>query len=85
MHQTSNKGQCCQDPTGQSQEICVKDQRLKFQLDPMVNEVGTFILRKVCSLEKWVAPQNEIKKRKGGCTKINNSRTSKCSINPWPH
>jgi len=50
MHQTSNKGQCCQqpnymelaikncsnyrapiqDPTGQSQELCVKDQLLKF-------------------------------------------------------
>jgi len=39
-------------------------------IDPTVNEVGTFILRKVCSVEKWVAPQNEIKKRQGGCTKI---------------
>jgi len=26
-----------QDPTGQSQELCVKDQRLKFQIDPTVN------------------------------------------------
>jgi len=71
-----------QDPTGQSQEPCVKDQLLKFQLDPTINEVGTFILRKVCSVEKWIVSQNEIKKRKGGCTKINSSRTSKCSINP---
>jgi len=39
-----------QDPTGQSHEICVKDQLLKYQLDPTVNEVGTFILRKMCSV-----------------------------------
>jgi len=30
--------------TGQSQELCVKDRQLKYQLDPTVNEVGTFIL-----------------------------------------
>jgi len=45
-----------QDPTGQIQELCVKDQQLKFQLDPTVNEVGTFILQKVCNVEKKVAP-----------------------------
>jgi len=39
-----------QDPTGQRQELCVKNQLLKYQLDPMVNEVGSFILRKVCSV-----------------------------------
>jgi len=39
-----------QDPTGQSLELCVKDQLLKFSLDPIVNEVETFILRKVCSV-----------------------------------
>jgi len=32
------------------QEICVKDHQLKYQLNPMVNEVGTFILRKLCSV-----------------------------------
>jgi len=36
--------------TGQSQKLCVKDQLLKYQLDPTVNEVGTFILQKVCSV-----------------------------------
>ena len=41
-----------QDLTSQSQELCVKDQLLKFQLDPTVNEVGTFILRKVYNVEK---------------------------------
>jgi len=45
-----------QDPTSQDQELCVKDQLLKFQLDPTVNIVGTFILQKVCSVEKKVAP-----------------------------
>jgi len=65
MHQTSNKGQCCQqpnykdlaikncfhyrasiqDPTGKSQELGVKDRLLKFQLDPIINDVETFILR----------------------------------------
>jgi len=44
-----------QDPTDQSQELCVMDQLLKFQFDPTVNEVGTFILRKVYSVGKWVA------------------------------
>jgi len=39
-----------QDRTGQSQKLCVKDQLLKYQLDPTVNEVVTFILRKVCSV-----------------------------------
>jgi len=41
-----------QDRTGQSQKLCVKDQLLKYQLDPTVNEVVTFILQKVCSVEK---------------------------------
>ena len=81
----SNDRAPIQDPTGQSQELCVKDQLLKFQLDPTVNEVETFILRKVCSAGKWVVPQNEIKKRKGVYTKINSSHISKCSINPWLH
>jgi len=40
------------DPTGQSQELCLKDQLLKFQLNPTVNIVKIFILRKVCSAEK---------------------------------
>jgi len=40
------------DPTVQSQELCVKDTLLKFQLDPTVNVVEIFILRKVCSVEK---------------------------------
>jgi len=44
-----------QDPTSQSQELCVKDQLLKFQFDPTVNELGTFILRKMCSVGKRVA------------------------------
>jgi len=39
-----------QDPTDQNLELCVKDQLLKFPLDPTVNEVETFILRKVCSV-----------------------------------
>jgi len=43
--------------TGQSQELCVKDQLLKYHLDPTVNEVGTFILRKVWCVEKKVALQ----------------------------
>jgi len=74
-----------QDLTSQSQELRVKDHLLKFQIDTTVNEIRTFILRKVRNVEKWVAPQNKVKKRKCGCTKINSSRTSKCSINPWPH
>jgi len=37
-----------QDRTDQSQKLCVKDQLLKYQLDPTINEVVTFILRKVC-------------------------------------
>jgi len=41
-----------QDPTGQSQKLFVKDQVLKFQLKPTVNEVETFLLRKVFSVEK---------------------------------
>jgi len=61
------------------------EQLLKYQLHPTVNEIEIVILRRVYSVEKWVALQNEIKKRKGGCTKINSSRTSKSSINPWPH
>jgi len=40
------------DPTIKSQALCVKDQLLKFQLDPTVNVVEIFILRKVCSVEK---------------------------------
>jgi len=40
------------DPTGQNQEFCVKDQQLKYQLDPTVNAVEIFILRKVCNAEK---------------------------------
>ena len=40
------------DPTSQSQEFCFKDQLLKFQLDPTVNSIGIFILRKVCNVEK---------------------------------
>ena len=47
-----------QDSTSQSQELCVKDQLLTFWLDPTVNEVRTFILRKVCSAGKWVAPHH---------------------------
>jgi len=49
---------CChyrapiKDSTGQSQELCVKDQLLKFQLDPTVNIVEIFRLRNVCSVEK---------------------------------
>jgi len=39
-----------QDQTGQSQKLRVKDPLLKYQLDPTVNEAGTFILRKVCSV-----------------------------------
>jgi len=35
--------------TSQSQNLCVKDQLLKYQLDPTVNEVEIFILRKVWS------------------------------------
>jgi len=78
IHQTSNKGQCCQQPnykylaiknyshyrsllqysTYQSQELCVKDPLLKFHLDPTVNEVETLILRNVCSVGKWVAPND---------------------------
>jgi len=38
-----------QDRTGQNQKLCVKDQLLKFQLDPTVNIVEIFILRKVCN------------------------------------
>jgi len=38
-----------QDWTSQSQKLCVKDLLLKYQLNPTVNEVVTFILRKVCS------------------------------------
>jgi len=45
-------------PTVQSQELCVKDQLLKFQLNPTVNEVLTFILRKVYNVGKWVAPHH---------------------------
>jgi len=52
----SHYGAPIQDPTGQSQELCVKDQLLKFRLNPTVKEVVTFILRKVCSVGKWVAP-----------------------------
>jgi len=40
------------DLTGESQELFVKDQLLKFQLDPTVNKLEIFILRKVCSVEK---------------------------------
>jgi len=40
------------DLTGQSQELCVKDPLLKCQLNPMVNEVETDILRKVYSVGK---------------------------------
>jgi len=40
------------DPTSQSQDLCVKDQLLKFQYDPIVNLVEIIILRKVCSAEK---------------------------------
>jgi len=67
------QSQCCQqpnykaliqDPTGQSQQLCVKDQQLKYQLDPTVNEVETFILRKVCSVEK-----------KSSATSIKHTRT----------
>jgi len=39
-----------QDRSGQSQELCVKDQLLKYKLDPTINAIGTFILRKVCSV-----------------------------------
>ena len=42
-----------QDPTSQSQDLCVKDQLLKFQSNPTVNEVGTFILQNMCSAGKW--------------------------------
>jgi len=34
------------DPTDQSQELCVKDQLLKFQLDPTVNIVGISFYKK---------------------------------------
>jgi len=54
----SHKRALIQDPTDQSQELFVKDQLLKFQLDPTVNKVGTFILRKVCIVAKWVAPHH---------------------------
>ena len=47
-----------QDSTDQSQQICVKNQLLKFLLNPTVHEVVTFILWKVCSVEKWVAPHH---------------------------
>jgi len=40
------------DPTGESQELCVKDQLLNFLLDPTVNVVEIFILRKVYGAEK---------------------------------
>jgi len=40
------------DPTSQSQELCVKDQFLQFQLNPTVNVVEIFTLRKVCIVEK---------------------------------
>ena len=40
------------DLTGQSQELCVKDQLLKSQLNPTVKVVEIFILQKVCSVEK---------------------------------
>jgi len=77
MHQTSKKGQCCQQPNYKDLAIktaltielqfkiwlvkvknCVKDQLLRFQFDLTVNEVGVFILWKVCSAEKWVAPDH---------------------------
>jgi len=64
-----------QDPTYQSQQLCVKDSLLKFQIDPTVNEVGTFILRNVCSAKKWITPQNEIKKRKNTAPQCNNRNT----------
>ena len=35
-----------QDPTSQSQELCVKDKLLNFQLDPTVNEVEIAIYEK---------------------------------------
>jgi len=41
-----------QDPTGQSQELGVKDQLLKFQLDQTVNELGKSILLKLRISEK---------------------------------
>jgi len=40
------------DRTGESQELFVKDQLLKYQLDPTANVVEIFILQKVCSVEK---------------------------------
>ena len=46
------------DLTSQSQELCVKDPLLNSRLDPTINEVGTFILQKVCSVGKWVAPHH---------------------------
>jgi len=39
-----------QDWTGQIRKLCVKDQLLKYQLDPTVNEVVNFILQKECSV-----------------------------------
>jgi len=71
MHQTSNKGQCYQQPnysdlainTALTKELrfkirpvkvrnyVIRINLLKFQLDPTINEVGTFILRKVCSVK----------------------------------
>jgi len=55
------------DPTGQSQELGVKDQLLIFQLDLTVNEVETFSLRKVSNVGKWVSP---ILKPMIGCSKL---------------
>ena len=60
-----------QDPTGQSQELCVKDQLLKYQLDPTVNIVETFILWNVCSVEK-----------KNCATSIKHTRTPHIFIQP---
>jgi len=39
------------DPTGQSEELCLEDQLLKFQLNPTVNVVKIFILEK-CAVQK---------------------------------
>jgi len=47
-----------QDLTGKSQELGVKHPLLKFQLDPTVNKVGIFILRKVYSVGKRVVPHH---------------------------
>jgi len=41
-----------QDPTGQSQELGVKDQLLKFQLNPTVKESGKSISLKLHISEK---------------------------------